>query len=94
MNYQTKNLTVFLVLFGLIGLLFFYITTMLSVGLIGGHSKLISILKGSILEQIEGLWKHFEYYWQISWKYRDRLSLSANDYFVLKLRLASFAAHV
>lgn len=91
MNYRAKNLTIFVVLFGVIGILFFYITTLLAISLISGHSKAITILtKYHITEQYITLWKYFEYYWQVWWKYRSQLSLESNNYFVLKLRIASF----
>ena len=91
MDYKAKNLTIFVFLFGLIGLIFYYITTLLAVGLISGPNKALSILtRYNFIEQIEQLWKYFEYYWGIWWKYRSQLALDTNNYFVLKLRIASF----
>jgi len=90
MTYKTKNFTIFLCLFALVAVVFFYITTVLAISLISGHQKAIAILKYSLPDQVLTLWKYFEYYWQTWWKYRSQLSLDSNNYFVLKLRLASF----
>ena len=91
MNYQAKNFTIFLLLFGIVAVLFFYITTLLAIGLISGPGKAFKILTHyHYLDQPLTLWKYFEYYWKVWWRYREELSLDSNSFFVLKLRVASF----
>ncbi|MBT4878435.1 MAG: type IV secretory system conjugative DNA transfer family protein, partial [Alphaproteobacteria bacterium] len=91
MNYHFKNFTVFLILFGCIALACFYFSAMLAIGTISGYQKFFDVfLQKNLLKQLASLWEYLEYYWKIWWKYRAKLELHSNNYFELKLKVATF----
>lgn len=91
MNYHIKNFTVFLILFGCIALACFYFSAMLAIGTISGYQKFFDVfLQKNLLKQLASLWEYLEYYWKIWWKYRAKLELHSNNYFELKLKVATF----
>jgi type IV secretion system protein VirD4 len=93
MDYRVKNFIIFLFIFAFLITACFYATTAGAVLMINGPDKLIKIFKQAdgIEKQVELLWKYFEYYWKFWLKYKDNITLETKDYFLLKLRIASFA---
>ena len=101
MDHKFKNLIVFIVLFACIAAIFFTITGLLTIGLLSGFAKLLSVIKTQITEPhifFITLWKYLSYYWTIWWKYKSQLQLSTKilgvDYFMLKLYIGSFAPNI
>ncbi len=91
MHYKAKNFTIFVILFFILALICFYISAFIAIGTIGGYKKFFeAFLQKNLIKQITSLWEYFEYYWTIWWKYRDKLELHSNNYFVLKLKIATF----
>lgn len=92
MDYRVKNFIIFFTLFSSLVLLCFIATTGGAILMINGPGKLQSVLNQTgIDKKFLLLWKYFEYYWDFSLKYQSQLSLESKDYFLLKLRIASFA---
>ena len=91
MHYKTKNAIIFIILFGLIGLLFFYIIAFSAITSISGYQKSLDILLGyGVIDQIWELWAYFKYYWGFYFNNSDRISLHSNNHFLLKLLLCTF----
>ncbi len=93
MDPKSKNFLIFAVLFSLIVLLFFYITTLTAVGLISNNGFKTSwsiLIKNNFFGQVKTLWISFERYWQIWWANKDALTMESKNYFPLKLFLATF----
>ncbi|MBL6621563.1 MAG: type IV secretory system conjugative DNA transfer family protein [Rickettsiales bacterium] len=92
MDYRVKNSFIFFILFSILVLSCYLLTTGSAILMINGPGKLQSVLnQKGIDKKLLLLWKYFEYYWDFSLKYQGQLSLESKDYFLLKLRVASFA---
>ncbi len=92
MDYRVKNFIIFFILFSTLIFLCFLVTTGGAILMINGPGKLQAVLNQSnIQKKILLLWKYFEYYWQFWYQYKDNITLETKDYFLLKLRISTFA---
>jgi len=97
MEYKFKNFVVFVLLFAVIIALFFSISGLLAVGLIGGPNQALLIFKSYLTEPhnlILKLWQYLSYYWSYWLKNKEQLDYANKNYFVLKLYTTTFVPNI
>lgn len=90
MDHQGKNFVMLIILLGAIGLLFFYITTVATIGSIRGREHVTDIIRNiDVIHQPQYLGNEYIDLWKIWYQNREELTYENNDYFVLKLKLST-----